>query len=330
MTQESAIPRSGARGAVEATRLDGAAPPAGALAAFRGKPRNLWSDAWRRLIRNRAAVVGMGIIAVFWGLALLAPLVAPYGINDQHHDATLRPPAWTSGDWRFVLGTDAVGRDLLSRLIWGARISMIVGIIPVTIHLVVGGTVGILAGYAGGRTDDLLMRVVDICYAFPGLLLVIIIGVAFRDSWVGQQMGGLVLIFFSLAIVGWEGTARIARGQVLSVKQKEYVEAARALGAGSHRLVWRHIVPNILAPIIVGIAFAIPTAIFAEASLSYIGLGIRPPNASWGNMIQEGVAAIYSQPALIAAPAICIGLVMLAFTFVGDGLRDALDPRLTG
>jgi oligopeptide transport system permease protein len=294
-----------------------------------GRPRSLWADAWRRLVRNRAAVAGVCLIVLFWGVALLAPVAAPYGANDQHHDATLRPPVWTGkGDPRFVLGTDAVGRDELSRLIWGARVSMVVGFIPVTIHLLLGVVVGMAAGFAGGRTDNLLMRVVDVFYAFPSLLMVIVMSVAFRETWVGQQLGGLPLIFIALAVVGWEGTARVIRGQVLSVREKEYVEAARAVGAGNLRLMGRHILPNILTPIIVGIAFAIPAAIFAEAALSYIGLGVRPPTASWGSMIQDGVASIYSNPTQIAAPAVCIALVMLAFTFLGDGLRDALDPRM--
>lgn len=293
------------------------------------KPRSLWSDAWRRLIRNKMAVVGMVVIIFFWAMAITAPWVAPYEVNAQHHQFTYRGPAWSAGgDLRFLLGTDGVGRDELSRLIWGARISMVVGIIPVSVHLIIGGVVGMLAGFRGGRTDNLLMRMVDIFYAFPGLLLAIIMMVALRDVWLGRQMGGLLLMFFALAIVGWEGTARMVRGQVLSVKQKEYIEAARAIGASNTRLMWRHIVPNILAPLIVAVAFGVPGAIFAEAGLSFIGLGIRPPTASWGNMLQDGFASIYSQPVLIAAPALCVALVMLAFTFLGDGLRDALDPRM--
>jgi oligopeptide transport system permease protein len=214
--------------------------------------------------------------------------------------------------------------------LWGARVSMVVGIIPVTIHVLVGGLVGMVAGYAGGRTDNLLMRVVDVFYAFPGLLLAIILSAAYRDTWLGRPFGGLGLIFVALAVVGWEGTARIVRGQVLSVKQQEYIEAARALGVGSGRIMFRHIVPNIMAPVIVGIAFGIPAAIFGEAGLSFIGLGIRPPVASWGNMIQDGLSSIFSNPTLILAPAVCVALVMLSFTFLGDGLRDALDPRTKG
>jgi oligopeptide transport system permease protein len=211
---------------------------------------------------------------------------------------------------------------------WGARISMVVGLVPVTIHLVIGGIVGMAAGFRGGRLDNLLMRVVDVFFAFPDLLLVIVMSVALRDTWLGKQWGGLLVMFLALSIVGWEGTARIVRGQVLSVKQKEYVEAARAIGVSNVRIMWRHITPNILAPLIVGIAFGVPRAIFAEAGLSFIGLGIRPPTASWGNMLQDGMASIYSNSILIVAPAICVALIMLAYTFLGDGLRDALDPRM--
>jgi oligopeptide transport system permease protein len=291
-------------------------------------PRSLWSDAWRRLKRNRMALLGLGVIVVFWLIALLAPLLAPFSYNAQHHEAVYRAPAWASGDARFLLGTDGVGRDELSRLIYGARISMVVGIVPVTLNLLIGGLVGMTAGYLGGRTDNLLMRLVDIVYAFPGLLFIIIMSVAFRDTWVGQQMGGLLIMFIALAAVGWESTARLVRGQVLSQKQKEYVEAARSLGAGHVRIMWKHLLPNILAPLIVSVAFGIPGAIFSEAALSFIGLGIRPPTASWGNMIQDGLASIYSNQVLIVAPALCVAIVMLSFTFLGDGLRDALDPRM--
>jgi oligopeptide transport system permease protein len=305
-----------------------AAAPAPELVLRSTKPRSLWSDAWRRLRRNRMALLGMAIIIIFWGVAILAPFVAPWGFNDQNHLAVYRPPVWAAGDARYPLGTDGVGRDELSRLIWGARVSMVVGIVPVTLNLLIGGTVGMLAGYMGGRTDNLLMRLVDVVYAFPGLLFIIIMSVAFRDTWLGQQMGGLLIMFIALAAVGWEGTARLVRGQVLSQKQKEYVEAARSLGAGAGRIMWKHLLPNILAPLIVSVAFAVPGAIFAEAALSFIGLGIRPPTASWGNMIQDGLSSIYSNQVLIVAPALCVATVMLSFTFLGDGLRDALDPRM--
>ncbi|MGI8424901.1 MAG: ABC transporter permease [Chloroflexota bacterium] len=322
MAQRTAVART--------TRGTGAPAASPALPLARStKPRSLWSDAWRRLLRNRMAVVGMIIIGVFWLTALSADLTTPFAMNDQNHEAVYRPPAWApGGDSRYLLGTDGVGRDELSRLIYGARISMIVGIVPVTLNLLIGGIVGMTAGYLGGRVDNLLMRMVDVTFAFPDLLFIIIMSVALRETWLGRQMGGLLVMFLALAITGWVGTARIVRGQVLSQKQKEYIEAARCIGAGHRRIMWRHLMPNILAPLIVGIAFAVPGAIFTEAALSFIGLGIRPPTASWGNMIQDGLASIYSNQVLIIAPAICVALVMLSFTFLGDGLRDALDPRM--
>lgn len=292
------------------------------------KPRSLWLDAWERLLRNRAAVAGMCVIGLFYGVAILAPLLAPHGVNEQRHEAAYRLPAWASGDWRFVLGTDAVGRDVLTRLIYGARISMTVGLVPISISLLIGGAVGLTAGYMGGRTDNLLMRLVDAVYAFPDLLFLIIISIAFRDTWLGQQMGGLLLIFLALAVVGWEGLARLVRGQVLSLRQKEFVEAARCIGGGHFRIMWRHLMPNVLAPVIVALAFRVPGAIMAEATLSFFGIGIRSPTPSWGTMLQDGLAALFSQPALVLAPAAVIGMLLISFTFLGDGLRDALDPRL--
>ena len=317
-----------------AIRTTGMPAPAGAarpdLPLVRSsKARSLWSDAWRRLLRNRASIVGMVVIGLFATMAITADWITPYALNDQHHEAVYRPPAWAPGsDPRFLLGTDGVGRDELSRLIYAARTSLIIGIVPVTLNLLIGGLIGMSAGYLGGRTDNLLMRLTDVVFAFPSLLLIILMTVAFRDSWLGRPLGGLLVMFSALALVGWEGTARLVRGQVLSQKQKEYIEAARALGAGHRRIMLRHLMPNILAPLIVTVAFGVPGAIFTEATLSFIGLGIRPPFASWGNMIQDGFASIYSNVLLVTAPAICIALVMLSFTFLGDGLRDALDPRM--
>ncbi len=308
-----------------------AAAPAETVAALGRRtspPRSLWTDAWLRLRRNRMAVLGLYAIATCATIAILAPVVAPYGFNDQYHEKVYVGPVWETGDWTYLLGTDGVGRDELSRLIWGARISLVVGFVPVAIRLVLGGVVGIVSGYFGGRVDNFLMRIADVFYAIPDILFAIIMSAAFRDTWFGQQMGGLLLLFSSLALFGWEGLARLIRGQVLSLKEKEFVEAARALGAPPARIMWRHIVPNTLAPVIVSLAFGVPSAIIGEAGLSFIGLGVRPPTASWGNMLQDGLASIFSQPTLIAAPAVCIAIILLAFTFLGDGLRDALDPRM--
>ena len=309
------------------------------------KPTNLWQDAGRRLLRNKASVAGMIVIAFFAFLAIFTPVVAPYSALDVPLPSnTLRSAAWvktndpnTSGDWRFPLGTDTVGHDVLSQVIWGARTSMVVGFIPMVIIVVMGTIIGLTAGYAGGWLDNLLMRLTDVVYAFPDILFFVIVMSALRDTFLGRLLNGLLLLFGALAVVNWVGVARLVRGQVLSLKQKEFVEAARMIGAGNLRIMTRHILPNCLASIIVVAAFLVPGAIVTEAFLGFIGLGVRPasdPRAmfqtSWGMLLLWGKDAMRSQPWLLLSPAICIALIMLAFTFVGDGLRDALDPMMRG
>jgi ABC-type dipeptide/oligopeptide/nickel transport system permease subunit len=305
-------------------------------------PRSLWRDAWVRLLRNRAAILGSLIILFFLAVAILAPIIAPHNPLKIHDGKGYLPPAWVResstgkvGDRQFLLGTDNLGRDVLSRVIYGARVSMVVGFIPVTIILVVGVSIGLLAGYRGGRLDNLLMRFADIVYAFPDLLFFIIVMTALRDTKIGQLLNGLVLLFVALSIVNWVGVARLVRGQVLALKEKEFIEAARMVGVSSGQIMVRHILPNSLGPIIVSAAFSIPGMIITEAVLGYLGLGLRPatdPKAifitSWGALLLEGQTAINAQPWLLLAPAICVALVVLAFNYVGDGLRDALDPRL--
>lgn len=305
------------------------------------KERSLWSDAWRRLTRNKAAVVSMGIIVVLALIALFAPLLAPYNPVIQTGNNSLRLPAWVhdanpkrDGTSQYVFGTDALGRDVLSQLIYGTRVSLLVGIIPVIITTLIGVTVGLVSGFAGGSVDNLLMRFTEIVYAFPDLLFVIIVTTAFRDTLFGQAFNGLFLIFFALSLTGWVGLARLVRGQVLSLKEKEFIEASRAVGVPTRQVLFRHILPNTLAPIIVTIAFAIPGYTLAEAGLTFLGVGMRPsvdPNnafpTSWGLMLQDGFSNINSNPWMLLFPAICVALLTVAFTFLGDGLRDALDPR---
>jgi oligopeptide transport system permease protein len=235
------------------------------------------------------------------------------------------------------LGTDTIGRDVLSRVIYGARVSMVVGITPVFIILLVGTGVGLVSGYLGGAVDNVMMRITDVFYAFPGLLLYIILMVTLRDAAIGRLLNGLFLLFVALAAVAWVGVARLVRGSVLSLKEKEFVEAARCIGVSDVRIMVRHIFPNTLSPIVVWMAFAIPRMIVAEAILGYLGIGLRPatdPKAffitSWGVSMLEGRTAINIQPWILLVPSLCVGLVVLAFTFVGDGLRDALDPRMRG
>jgi oligopeptide transport system permease protein len=296
------------------------------------KQRSLWGDALYRLMRNRAAVGGLILIAAAFLVAIFAPVLAPYDpIAIPQNPATQMEPLWTGSkytDSRYLLGTDFLGRDILSRLIYASRISMVVGFIPTFIVFGLGVTVGMSAGFFGGWLDQLLMRFTDIIYAFPDFLFLLIIVASFRNSPFGKIMDGLMLIFVAIAIVGWVGVARLTRGQVLALKEREFVEAARSVGASSRRIMTKHLLPNALAPLIVTAAFAVPSAILGEATLSFLGVGIVPPTPSWGQMINEGFPLFSSNPWAVLMPGICISVVMLAFTFVGDGLRDALDPRM--
>jgi ABC-type dipeptide/oligopeptide/nickel transport system permease subunit len=298
------------------------------------KQRSLWKDAIWRLSRNRAALVGIAVILTAALVAIFAPWISPYGPYDQNPPKGLMEPIWTQTfgskytDPGYLLGSDQLGRDILTRLMWSARISMVVGLVPVMIVLAVGLTVGMLAGYVGGWLDNLLMRLTDIVYAFPDLLFVIIIVATLRNTAFGGAMDGLLIIFVGIAVVSWVGLARLVRGQVLSMKNREFVEAARAIGARPLRIMVKHIFPNCLAPIIVFVAFAVPGAMLTEAVLSFLGIGIRPPTATWGVMIYEGFTVFSTTPWPVLLPALCISIVLLAFTFVGDGLRDALDPRM--
>jgi oligopeptide transport system permease protein len=297
------------------------------------KQRSLWRDAMYRLVRNRAALVGLIVIAFAALVAIFAPLIAPYDPLEQNGPKQLMEPIWTQffgskfTDPAYILGSDELGRDILSRLMYSSRVSLIIGLVPVSIVLVIGLTVGMLAGYVGGVVDDFLMRVTDVVYAFPDLLFVIIIVATLRGTALGEAYDGLLIIFVGIAVVNWVGVARLVRGQVLSVKNREFVEAARAIGAGPGRIMRKHIFPNILAPIIVTVAFAIPGAMLTEAVLSFLGIGIRPPTPTWGVMINDGFLVFSTTPWPVLLPSLCISIVLLAFTFVGDGLRDALDPR---
>jgi oligopeptide transport system permease protein len=295
------------------------------------KQRSLWGDAFYRLRRNKAAMFGIVVIIIAGILAIFAPWIAPYDPVVQNTKLNNMDPIFTGTQYtnaRYFLGSDELGRDILSRLIWSARVSMVVGFIPTALIFVIGVSLGMLAGFYGGWVDNLLMRFTDIVYAFPDLLFLIIIMGALRNTALGDVLGGLMLIFIALAIVSWVGLARLIRGQVLSLKEKEFIEAARAIGVPTRRIMVRHLFPNALAPIIVSLAFAIPGAMLAEATLSFLGIGIRPPIPSWGAMINEGYTVFAQSPWPVMLPAVCISVVMLAFTFLGDGLRDALDPRM--
>ena len=300
---------------VAARRVDLAAPPR--------RQASLWGDAWRRLIRNRMAVLGGIIVVALLLVALLADVIAPYSPTKQDYAAIFQPPGS-----RYILGTDNLGRDQLSRLIYGARVAVAVGIFTQFVVLAIGVPIGAVAALAGGRLDNLLMRFTDIVYAFPDLLLIILLSTVLRENPLKNVWGGLLIIFFAIGVVNWVSLARLTRGQLLSLRERDFVEAARALGAGNSHIIRKHLLPNALGPIIVSVTFGIPQAIFTEATLSFLGIGITPPNPSWGSMIQDGYQAIFAYPHLVMFPALAIGITLLAFTFLGDGLRDALDPRM--
>lgn len=276
--------------------------------------RGLWSRAFQRLLRNRLAVAGGVIVLLLAIAAILAPLLAPYGFAQQNYDAILQDPGA-----KHLLGTDALGRDTMSRLFYGTRTSLAVGIFAQAIVVALGLVVGIVAGLYGGRVDNLLMRFVDIVFAFPDLLLIILLRSVFG--------GSIYMIFLAIGLVGWVVLARLVRGQVLSLREQEFVLAARAMGASTTAILVRHLLPNVLGPVVVLVAFGVPRAVFAEAALSYIGIGVRPPTPSWGTMVQDGYSVIFASPYPVLFPALAIAVLMLAFTFLGDGLRDALDPR---
>jgi ABC-type dipeptide/oligopeptide/nickel transport system permease subunit len=275
----------------------------------------LTRDALRRLSRNRLALAGSAAVVLLCLLALLADVLAPYPYTKTDFGRLAEGP---SAD--HLLGTDQLGRDLLSRLIYGARISMLVGLGAQLIVVLIGVPIGALSGYLGGRTDILLTRFIDVMYAFPRLLFVILV-----MSMLGA---GLANIFVAIGLTGWVSIARQTRAQVLALKQREFVEAARALGVGGGRGLLRHVLPNALTPIVVVVTLGIPEAIFTEAALSFIGVGINPPTPSWGQMVGEGQQYLRSAWHLCVFPSIAIAITMLAFTFLGDGVRDALDPRL--
>lgn len=278
-------------------------------------PVSYRQDAWRRLKQNKLAMAGLIVIGLIALLAVFGPLVSPYSYSDQIlTDANQEPSA---AHW---FGTDSLGRDLFTRILYGARISLSIGVVASLINLSLGVVYGGISGYFGGRVDNVMMRIVDILYGIPLLLYVILLMVLLKP--------GLTNIFIALGLVYWLQMARIVRGQVLALREQEYIMAARLIGAGSWRIILRHLIPNAMGPIIVSLTLSIPEAIFTEAFLSFIGLGVSAPMASWGVLASESLAGLRSYPHQLFFPAVAISLTMLSFNFLGDGLRDALDPRM--
>jgi len=292
------------------------------------RQRNLWTDALRRLVKNRLAMVSGVVILLLALIALLAPVIAPFEARQQlYFTEGSRVCEQYSPSSKHWLGIDRDCRDTFSRLVYGARISLTVGIFTQFIVLTIGTLVGGTAGLLGGRWDNAMMRLTDIVYGFPDLLLIILFSAAFSTSRLGRFSGGVFLIFLAIGVASWVTIARLIRGQILSLKERDFVLAARAVGASEGGILRRHLLPNTLGPVIVAVTFGIPAAIFAEAALSFIGIGIKPPTASWGVMVAEGYQVILVSVWPVLVPAIAIATTMLSFTFLGDGLRDALDPR---
>jgi oligopeptide transport system permease protein len=293
----------------------GIQPPATVAAEAPRPPRSLWTDAWLRLRRNRAAVAAGMFLVVMSGLALLAPWLP--GVQDPTLQDLARgatPPS--AAHW---FGTDELGRDTFARVLHGGRISMLVGLVGTLVSIAIGVTWGAIAGFRGGRVDDWMMRFVDVLYALPYIFLVILLLV-----FVGRS---LVMLFVALGLVQWLTMARIVRGQVLSLKTQTFVEAARALGVPDRDILFRHIVPNTLGPVIVYTTLTVPAVILQEAFLSFLGFGVQPPDASWGTLLSDGAKLLAMFPWLTVFPGLAMSLTLLAFNFLGDGLRDALDPQ---
>lgn len=278
------------------------------------KGTSLWQDAWVRLRRNKMAVIGGITLLIVTLLCVLAPLLSPYGYEQQ--DLVLGAAA---PSWQHWLGTDVFGRDLLTRILYGGRISLLVGLIATGVALVIGVTWGAVAGYAGGRVDAFMMRFVDIVYALPFMIFVVLLMVVFGRN--------LLLLFFVIGAVEWLTMARIVRGQVQSLKQQEFIEAAVSLGLSRWTIIRRHLIPNAIGPVIVYTTLTIPSVMLLEAFISFLGLGIQPPQSSWGSLISDGVETMEEYPWLLIYPGLALSLTLFSLNFLGDGLRDALDVR---
>ena len=329
-----------------------------------GESRSPMQDAMREFRRNKIAVAGMILVFFVIFVAIAAPIFSPYGFETQNLRNNRAKPMegydilesyaeenchWyqTPLEWGctvFIAGSDALGRDLWSRIVYGTRVSLAVALAAASVSLLIGLIYGTVSGYSGGNVDNMMMRLVDFLYGIPLLPIIILMTVYFNAvSRQGSESpfmmflirldsaaGGLLFVFIAIGALNWLGMARLARGQVLSYKEKEFVEAARALGAGNGHIIFKHLIPNVLGPLLIAESMAIPGYIFLEAALSFIGLGVTPPTPSWGAMINEGYSGLRSNPHLVLFPGIALSVLTLAFNFMGDGMRDAFDTRLRG
>ncbi len=298
----------------EATHLRAAQRAPSGLHAIQ-PARTLWGDVWQRLLANKPAVAGGVFVVLIALLALGAPLAAPHGYAAQDYANLRRLPSA-----QYWLGTDDAGRDVWARIVYGARVSLLVGLAVQGVAVALGVPLGLIAGFYGGRLDGVIMRVVDTLYAFPSLLFAILL-----MSWLGSGLPNVVLV---LSMTSWLTLCRLVRGQTLSLRGREFITAARASGVPTGRILWAHVLPNTFSVIVTAVTFGIPQAILAESVLSFIGIGIDPPMPSWGCMVSDNILYIRSAWHLALFPALALGATMLAFTALGDGLRDAFDPRL--
>jgi oligopeptide transport system permease protein len=280
------------------------------------KGRSLWSDALRRFKANKAAMAGVIVLGLITIGAVVAPSLSPHSVEDLDWMNIGAPPSLESGHW---FGTDDTGKDMFVLTWMGARVSLTIGIMTTAIAISIGVVYGATAGYVGGRTDNVMMRFIDVLYALPLLFFIIILVTVFGRN--------IYLVFVAIGCVEWLTMARIVRGQTLSIKQKEYIEAARASGAGPATIIGRHVLPNVVGPVIVYVTLLVPTNILVESYLSFLGLGVKEPLTSWGVLISRGANSIETAPWLLLIPATFLAITMFCFNFIGDGLRDALDPK---
>lgn len=279
------------------------------------KGRSLWDDARRRLLRNKAAVAGMIVLGLMLLLSLLGPLLVPFA-----YDTVTKTDVWAEPGVRgHLIGADSLGRDLLARLFAGLGVSLGIGVVAAAVSLIIGVAWGATAGYIGGKVDEVMMRIVDTLYSLPFIFFVILLTVVFGKN--------IFLIFLAIGAVEWLTMARIVRGQTLSLKQKEFIEAARAAGLRPASIIFRHIVPNLLGPVVVYVTLTIPAIIIAESFLSFLGLGVQAPMASLGTLIAGGAQDMEMAPWLLIFPSVTMVVTLMAFNFIGDGLRDAIDPK---
>ncbi|HKL80070.1 MAG TPA: ABC transporter permease [Mobilitalea sp.] len=281
-----------------------------------------WKDAMHRLKKNKAAMVCLGIIILISLLSIIVPMVSPYTISEQHYAHTDAPMGFKDpvDGHTHIFGTDTLGRDIFTRIAAGGRVSLFIAITAVFVNCIIGIIYGGISGYSGGAVDNIMMRIIEVINGIPYLIIVILLMMVLEP--------GVMTMVIAYAAVGWTGMARLVRGQVMSLKQQDYIVAAKVMGAKPARIISKHLIPNTLSVVIVNITLAIPSVIFTEAFLSYIGLGVPVPKSSWGIMASDGSMVFQTYPSQLVIPAVCICLTMLSFNLLGDGLRDALDPRL--